>query len=433
MTKLTEEMIIARSKQSDLSQIKKLNCWGSELSDVSIIRRLKGVEVLALSVNKISNLADFEECPNLQELYLRKNNIQDINDLVYLQNLAKLKYLWLEENPCVDASGANYRRIVLRALPNLKKLDNVEVTPEEVRDAMRSPMTEQPAQSQQQIREEPIEEDYESNYRQQAANSGFRGHSPIREVRESQPLPPQSMQQSPEGTESECASDPIDRPPSISSPIQRTPLNHRHNDNYSPSENNHTPSPRYQNQRMQQSYERSPDDSPQISGNYRDPRGHMSTSMSTHSMKDYYQGQQPPAHYRHSQSDLTGGNGDWEENNQNGNHREYPQEKTRRGMITNGGSQDRYPDERRENFYQYRNGNMSREDFGEDLRRGRSENTVISNAVLSHLAGLHRRPVNRSSNLLSAVLCLVKELDYPSLEVVEHAVRCRLDELADSV
>lgn len=37
------------------------------------------------SVNQISSLADFEECPNLQELYLRKNNIQDINDLVYLQ------------------------------------------------------------------------------------------------------------------------------------------------------------------------------------------------------------------------------------------------------------------------------------------------------------------------------------------------------------
>lgn len=36
----------------------------------------------------------------------------------------------------------------------------------------------------------------------------------------------------------------------------------------------------------------------------------------------------------------------------------------------------------------------------------------------------------QSSNLLSATLCLVKELDYPSLEVVEHAVRCRIDELA---
>lgn len=37
---------------------------------------------------------------------------------------------------------------------------------------------------------------------------------------------------------------------------------------------------------------------------------------------------------------------------------------------------------------------------------------------------------SQSSNLLSATLCLVKELDYPSLEVVEHAVRCRIDELA---
>lgn len=35
----------------------------------------------------------------------------------------------------------------------------------------------------------------------------------------------------------------------------------------------------------------------------------------------------------------------------------------------------------------------------------------------------------QNSNILSAVLCLVKELDCPSLEVVEMAVRCRMDEL----
>lgn len=35
----------------------------------------------------------------------------------------------------------------------------------------------------------------------------------------------------------------------------------------------------------------------------------------------------------------------------------------------------------------------------------------------------------QNSNILSATLCLVKELDYPSLEVVEMAVRCRMDEL----
>jgi hypothetical protein len=48
--------------------------------------------------------------------------------------------------------------------------------------------------------------------------------------------PQQPMQQSPEGTESECASDPIDRPPSVSSQvfilcaqyIHKTSINHIH-------------------------------------------------------------------------------------------------------------------------------------------------------------------------------------------------------------
>lgn len=57
------------------------------------------------SVNRISGLSDFEDCHKLQELYLRKNNIQDINDLVYLQGLKHLKNLWLEENPCVEKTG----------------------------------------------------------------------------------------------------------------------------------------------------------------------------------------------------------------------------------------------------------------------------------------------------------------------------------------
>jgi cilla- and flagella-associated protein len=93
--------------------------------------------------------------------------------------------------------------------------------------------------------------------------------------------------------------------------------------------------------------------------------------------------------------DLT----EWEDNQtpHNGNHQNgHPQ---RRNMMSNGGSQDRYPEERRE-LYQYRNGNMSREDFGEEMtdrrREGRRDNG-ISNAVLNHLAGLHRRPVNRVS------------------------------------
>lgn len=352
MARLTEEMVIARSKQSDLAAIKKLNCWGSELSDVSIIRRMRGVEVLAFSVNRISTLADFENCINLQELYLRKNNLTDIDELVYLQNLPKLKYLWLEENPLVDNAGPSYRQIVLRALPNLKKLDNVDVTPEEVTEAMRAPVA-QPQRH----------EVYEN------------------------PSPPPPQQQQP---------------------------------------------PVSQQQYRQQS--------PVIEEYYQSD----------------YQRQNPPAHYRHSQMDLT----EWDESSPAGHHQNNNNNGGQHSSNSHHQQQQQhhgqtnYQQNRRSiagstvnerELYQYRNGNgkgpESRDEW-EDVDRRRNENrrsdsrfndsaSVISNALLNHFAGVHRRPVSRNSNLLSATLCLVKELDYPSLEVVEHAVRCRIDELAE--
>lgn len=48
------------------------------------------------SVNKISGLGDFEDCQKLQELYLRKNNIKDINELGYLQ---VINFIWLSKSP----------------------------------------------------------------------------------------------------------------------------------------------------------------------------------------------------------------------------------------------------------------------------------------------------------------------------------------------
>ncbi|XP_055614622.1 regulator of nonsense transcripts 1-like isoform X4 [Uranotaenia lowii] len=360
MARLTEEMVIARSKQSDLGAIKKLNCWGSELSDVSIIRRMRGVEVLAFSVNRISTLADFENCLNLQELYLRKNNISDIDELVFLQNLPKLKYLWLEENPLVDNAGPGYRQIVLRALPNLKKLDNVDVTPEEVSEAMRAPAVQQ--------------------------------HQPKQEIYDDPPAPPQHQQQ-----------------------------------NYSPQQQPPQQQQQYRNQSPV--IERSPgsdQDSP-VSG-YRE-RVPIAPSISTHSMKEYYQSDYPrqnhaPAHYRHSQLDLT----EWDESNPNQHHlnnnnghssnhiNSYQQQQQQSSQQPQ--QYNNHPQNRRSiganserDLYQYRNGNGkgpdSRDEW-EDVDRRRSEHrrsdsrfndsaSVISNAVLNHFAGVHRRPVNRVS------------------------------------
>lgn len=134
--KLSEEMIVARTRVSEMENVKKLNCWGAELTDITVIRNLVHVEVLSLSVNCITTLADIQYCTNLQELYIRKNQIQDLNEICWLRNLTKLKNLWLEENPCAQA-GEIYRMTVIKNLPQLQKLDNVMVQPDELGEAMR--------------------------------------------------------------------------------------------------------------------------------------------------------------------------------------------------------------------------------------------------------------------------------------------------------
>lgn len=39
-----------------LSDVKSLNCWGQDLADVSVLCEMSNVEVLSLSVNRISTL-----------------------------------------------------------------------------------------------------------------------------------------------------------------------------------------------------------------------------------------------------------------------------------------------------------------------------------------------------------------------------------------
>ena len=48
MVKLTEDMVVACTRVSDMNHVNKLNCWGAELCDVSVLRKLKSVEVLPL-------------------------------------------------------------------------------------------------------------------------------------------------------------------------------------------------------------------------------------------------------------------------------------------------------------------------------------------------------------------------------------------------
>jgi len=138
MVNLTEGLVLARSRACDIESVRKLNCWGSDLSDVSILRRMNCVQVVSLSVNRINSLADFACCQNLEELYIRKNAIADLAEIVHLKQLPKLRVLWLSDNPC--AVGDRYRMTVLKNLPNLQKLDNISVQDEETNMAIEQGM-----------------------------------------------------------------------------------------------------------------------------------------------------------------------------------------------------------------------------------------------------------------------------------------------------
>ncbi|XP_047038072.1 uncharacterized protein LOC124643229 isoform X8 [Helicoverpa zea] len=323
MARLTEEMVIARSKQSDLSAIKKLNCWGAELGDVSLLRRMPNVEVLALSINKIRTLGDFAGCRRLRELYVRKNEISDLHEIRHLRHLPDLTSLWLDENPCT--SHPQYRMTVLRNLPNLEKLDNVPVQPDEVQEAMRRGI-------------HIPDSDDEGYPQQQESYGGYRQRS----CESSPERSPDQFAHYSRRPRHECPRSPPRRAPPAASPDADERYDHpamtrSHIEEYSYSSNGEC---RY----------------PAASGVASPP-----------CPEPYYE---RPDRWACRSESLT----------QPSTAREWE-----------------YP-----------------------------------SAVMAEHRGFTRRPVARNSNLLSAVLCLVKELDYPSLEVAEMAVRCRMDELANS-
>ena len=127
--KLTRELISLKVKSDRLESIRKLNLWGSNLEDISIIAEMPSLEIVSLSVNKIRTLKPFSNLQNLKELYLRKNLISNLNEIKHLTECDNLTKLWLKENPICD--NPNYREVIICVLPQVQNLDDVEITDEE--------------------------------------------------------------------------------------------------------------------------------------------------------------------------------------------------------------------------------------------------------------------------------------------------------------
>ena len=130
---LTEHMIIMKTRANSVADVKQLNMWGFHLRDISIFRRMPLIEVIALPINEIEILEPIQYCTNLRELLLRQNQVSDFSQVSYLQNLDHLRTLTLSGNPIAEAS--NYRETIISMLPQITKLDDIEITESERRNA----------------------------------------------------------------------------------------------------------------------------------------------------------------------------------------------------------------------------------------------------------------------------------------------------------
>lgn len=128
-TILTEEIILAKSGKKRCAEVTKINSFAMGITSLTSLKKFINLEVVSLSLNKISSLEVFSDCSNLKELHLRKNNIADITELNYLSQLPILHTLLLSDNPCTKDEG--YRTTAICILKNLRKLDSLQVTDKE--------------------------------------------------------------------------------------------------------------------------------------------------------------------------------------------------------------------------------------------------------------------------------------------------------------
>ncbi|KAK6619997.1 hypothetical protein RUM44_006397 [Polyplax serrata] len=363
-----------------------------------------------LSVNKISSLADVQYCKNLRELYVRKNEIKNLNEVCYLKNLPHLKALWLGENPC-SVSDNLYRMTVIKNLPSLEKLDDIKIEPEERQDAMKKGRD----------LIHPEDSDYENS-------SPTR--SPVR-VSRSPPVSGRSSDQDYEDSESRKSYSPeYDQVPYGSTTESKYSQGSDRYENKNSYKTTRRPSEIYSDQHFDNGVgnenlvnEKQTDTQCTTFLN----RCNSDTSVVLKKEKSLTECNMRITHHNSTNQE------DYEGDCATESKEPYcycsPNQYDRRSQVNISRSRERGEGTRCSSSDG--SGRASPQKGQERAYRQFDNYRIDAERYAKASPYPPRRPVTRNSNLLSAALCLIKELDYPSLEVVAIAVRCRMDEFDD--
>ena len=130
---LTVDKILVLTGKTEHSEVIKLNAFALDIVTIRNLDIFDNLEIISLSLNKITTLNPFSKCQQLRELHLRKNRIEDLAEIAYLAELPHLHTLLLSDNPC--CSAFKYRLKVIRTLKSLRKLDSTVIADDEYIDS----------------------------------------------------------------------------------------------------------------------------------------------------------------------------------------------------------------------------------------------------------------------------------------------------------
>jgi len=109
--------------------LRSLDLSYNRLMMIEGLESLRALQCISLSGNKISSLAGLQDHPVLHDIRIERNNVESLDELMYIANLSCLSYLDLSGCPIEEIEC--FRLQLLFRVPRVTELNGIQVVAEE--------------------------------------------------------------------------------------------------------------------------------------------------------------------------------------------------------------------------------------------------------------------------------------------------------------